>query len=138
VHMIIGIGTDLVLLEEFVISVNEQQNRYLERIFTAIEISDSQQRPDRFQFLAARLAVKEAFMKAIGTGWTDDVDWLHIETHNDADGKPHIELNGSTREIAQSQGIRRIHVSLSHTPLVASAFVVLESAIESPAERDPK
>lgn len=135
-HMIIGIGTDVVLLEEFVNSVNEQQNRYLERIFTANEISVGQQRPDPYQFLAARLAIKEAFMKAVGTGWNDDVDWLHIETQNDARGKPHIELNGSTREIAESQGINRIHVSVSHTALLASAFVILESAIESPTQQD--
>lgn len=135
--MIVGIGTDLVLVSEFTTSVDEQPGRYLERIFTAHEISEAQSRADPYQALAARLAVKEAFMKAIGTGWTDEVDWRHIEIRNDEAGKPYVQLYDLTEGLARTKGVAQIHVSMSHTPLVASAFVVLEGSIrqeELPSE----
>lgn len=124
--MIVGLGIDLVLLDEFTHSVDDQPGRYLERIFTQQEIAGARARPDPYQVLAARLAAKEAFMKAIGTGWTGDVDWLHIEVRTDESGKPSIHLSGSTSDIARSKGVTQIHVSMSHTPMLASAVVVLE------------
>jgi holo-[acyl-carrier protein] synthase len=101
--MIIGIGTDVVLLEEFTASVDEQPGRYVERIFTAFEIAEVNGRSDPYQVLAARLAAKEAFMKAIGSGWTEEVDWLLIEVRNHESGKPYIVLSGSARELARSR-----------------------------------
>ncbi len=126
--MIVGIGTDIVLLEEFMASVDGQPGRYVERIFTPNEIAEDKARSDPYQFLAARLAAKEAFMKAIGTGWTDKVDWLLMEIRNHDSGQPFIELSGSTKDLAENSGVTQIHVSMSHTPLLASAFVVLEGA----------
>jgi holo-[acyl-carrier protein] synthase len=125
--MIIGLGIDLVLLDEFTHSVDDQPGRYLERIFTQQEIVEARARPDPYQVLAARLAAKEAFMKATGTGWTGAVDWLHIEVRTDESGKPSIHLSGSTGDIARSKGVAQIHLSMSHTPMVASAVVVLET-----------
>jgi holo-[acyl-carrier protein] synthase len=126
--MIVGIGTDLVSVEEFKNSVDEQPGRYAERIFTPDEITGARSRANPYQVLAARLAAKEAFMKALGTGWGGDVDWLHIEIRTDEAGKPSLILSGSTGDFAKSKGITQIHVSMSHTPLLASAFVVLEDA----------
>jgi holo-[acyl-carrier protein] synthase len=131
--MIVGIGTDLVLMEEFTTSVDEQPGRYVERIFTTHEISEAQTRADPYQSLAARLAVKEAFMKAIGTGWTDEADWRHIEIRNDEAGKPYVQLYDLTEDLARTKGVAQIHVSMSHTPLFASAFVVLEGSIRQEA-----
>jgi holo-[acyl-carrier protein] synthase len=125
-RMIIGIGTDLVSVEEFTNSVDEQPGRYLERIFTPQEIAEANMRANPYQMLAARLAAKEALMKALGTGWTGDVDWLHVEVRTDESGKPSIHLSGSTGDIAKGKGATQIHVSMSHTPMVASAVVVLE------------
>ena len=119
---------DVVLLEEFTASVDGQPGRYVERIFTPYEIAEAMARPDAYQVLAARLAVKEAFMKAIGTGWTDEVDWLLIEVRNHASGKPYIALSGTAKDLAENSGVTQIHVSMSHTSLLASAFVVLEDA----------
>ena len=90
-----------------------------------VEIAEAKARSDPYQFLAARLAAKEAFMKAIGTGWTDKVDWLLMEIRNHGSGHPFIELSGSTKDLAENSGVTQIHVSMSHTPLLASAFVVL-------------
>jgi holo-[acyl-carrier protein] synthase len=125
--MIVGIGTDLVSLDEFTRSVDEQPGRYLERIFTQQEITGARARADPYQVLAARLAAKEAFIKAIGTGWTGDVDWLHIEVRTDESGKPSIHLSGSADDFAKSKGVTQIHVTMSHTPMLASAVVILEA-----------
>jgi holo-[acyl-carrier protein] synthase len=130
--MIIGIGTDLVSLEEFSNSIDEQPGRYVERIFTWQEITDTKERADRYQALAARLAAKEAFMKALGTGWTEDVDWLHIQTKTDETGQPSLVLSGATEGIAKTKGVAKIHVSMSHTPAFATAVVVLEDSGVTP------
>lgn len=127
-RMIVGIGMDVVLLEEFTASVDGQPGRYVERIFTPYEIAEAKARPDAYQVLAARLAAKEAFMKAIGTGWTDEVDWLLIEVRNHDSGKPYITLYGTAKDLAENSGVTQIHVSMSHTSLLASAFVILEDA----------
>lgn len=117
---------DVVLLEEFTASADGQPGRYVERIFTPFEIDEAKGRSDPYQVLAARLAAKEAFMKAIGSGWTEEVDWLLIEVRNHESGKPYIVLSGSAQELAERGGVTQILVSMSHTPLLASAFVVLE------------
>jgi holo-[acyl-carrier protein] synthase len=126
--MILGIGTDLVMLEEFSASVDAQPGRYCERIFTSQELAYAQAGANPYQRLAARLAAKESFMKAIGTGWTDDVDWLHIEILVEESGRPYIRLSESTQQLAEARGITEIHLSMSHTALLASAVVVLEGA----------
>lgn len=125
--MIVGVGTDIVWLDEFTRLVDEQSKLYMERIFTNNEISEARARANPYQVLAARLAAKEAFMKAIGTGWTDDVDWLHIEIRTDEFGRPNIILSRTTADIATTKGVTKIHVSMSHVPMLASAFVVLEA-----------
>jgi holo-[acyl-carrier protein] synthase len=126
--MIVGIGVDVVLVEDFTAAVDGQPGRYAERIFTPHEIAQAKAQSDAYQVLAARLAVKEAFMKAIGTGWSEEVDWLFIEVRNHDTGKPYIELSGTARDLAEKNGVMQMHVSMSHTPLLASAFVILEGA----------
>lgn len=124
--MIFGIGTDLVILEEFTALVEAQPGRYCERIFTSQEQAYAKTVADPYQALAGRLAAKESFMKAIGTGWTDEVDWLHIEVMVETSGQPYIVVSGATQQLVESRGVKDIHLSLSHTALVASAVVVLE------------
>lgn len=75
--MIVGSGIDLVDNARFQASLDRYGDRYLGRIFTADEMSlRSAFRPLSF---AQGLACKEAAMKALGTGWTDRVDWRDIE-----------------------------------------------------------
>ena len=131
-RMILGIGIDVVLMEEFETSVNEQPGRYVERFFTPYDIGEARRRADQNQVLAARLAAKEAFMKAMGTGWTDEVDWLHIETRTDESGKPSLILSGTTELIAKTRGVSKIHISMSHTSAIATAVVVLEDISARP------
>lgn len=81
--MTIGIGTDYVAVQDLGVAAERQPDRYLNRIFTEVEIAYAQLQSDPIQCLAGKLAVKEACMKAFGTGSTDEIDWLHIEILND-------------------------------------------------------
>ncbi len=75
---------------------------------------------------AARFAAKEAFMKALGTGWSEGVKFSEIEIHNLESGQPLIEVYGKARELFEARGLKRAHVSLSHLKSYAVAIVILE------------
>jgi holo-[acyl-carrier protein] synthase len=123
--MIKGLGIDFVDVAEIQQNI-DSNGQYLERIFTASEIQYSKDSGDPYQRLAARFAAKEATMKALGTGWDQGVQWREIEVFNDLSGRPMLRMYGHTAEISRRMGVRRVWVSLSHTPSHAIAEVVLE------------
>ena len=114
--MILGIGVDVVDVDRF--------ERHLERtpslrirLFTEAE----QQLP--VVSLAARFAAKEAVIKAFGGPVGT---WHDVEVERAESGQPSLRLRGAAAELADSRGVTRTHVSLSHDAGVATAFVVLE------------
>jgi holo-[acyl-carrier protein] synthase len=114
-------------VQELRAAAERQPGKYLQRIFTDVEITYAQTQSDPIQCLAGKLAAKEACMKAFGTGSTDEIDWLHIEILNDeASGKPSIRLQDRPAVLAGTLGVKRTFVSVSHTPLAATAVVLLE------------
>jgi holo-[acyl-carrier protein] synthase len=101
--------------------------RFQERVFTAREREYCEQRGVvAAQHYAARFAAKEAFLKALGTGWRDGIAWHDVEITNREDGKPSLLISGKAREIYDSLGVTVAHVSLSHTAEHAIAQVILE------------
>lgn len=78
------------------------------------------------QSYAARFAAKEAFLKAIKTGWRGEVTWKNIEVRNDKAGVPSLNVTGEARRLLEALGADRVHISLSHTNEHATAQVVLE------------
>ncbi|MCK9291892.1 MAG: holo-ACP synthase [Bacteroidales bacterium] len=123
--MIFGIGTDI-------IEVDRMQQRLLDtpdlrdKLFTPREQAYAEERNTIYQHYAARFAAKEAFFKALGTGYRYGMAFHEIEVVNDELGKPVIEAHGKVREFIGQQGIRHIHLSISHIKAMASALVVLE------------
>jgi holo-[acyl-carrier protein] synthase len=79
----------------------------------------------RREYLAGRFAVKEAALKALGVGLQGDFLLNEIETINLASGAPKLVLAGSALKLARREGIRELHVSISHELRFAVAFVVL-------------
>ena len=77
--------------------------------------------------LAARFAAKEAGMKAIGTGWSQGVRWQDFAVVNEESGRPTLALNGAAKRKADTMGVKRISLSLTHTSATALAVVILES-----------
>ena len=79
------------------------------------------------QNYAARFAVKEAFLKAIGTGWREGVAFKDIEVVNDKKGKPGLVLSGVAKKIEEELSVTNIQVSISHLADLAIGMVILES-----------
>lgn len=78
------------------------------------------------QSYAARFAAKEAFLKALKTGWRGKITWHDIEIVSDETGAPSLEIRGEAQNILTKLGANRIHLSLSHTTVHAIAQVILE------------
>ena len=119
------LGVDLVSIARFR-AVFDGKPALAESVFTAGELTyaNAQRRP--FEHLAARYAAKEAVLKALGTGFTAEMDWREIETVRDAAGAPHIALSGAVARIAGARGLRRCAVSLTHSGAYALAAVLFE------------
>lgn len=124
--MILGLGTDIVAVHR-IDRVIKDNPRFIEKVFSLNERQYSSQKASPAQSYAARFAAKEAFMKALGTGWDEGISWAEIEVINDAKGKPSLKLSGATQALAQSRGTERIHLSLSHEKDYAIATVILET-----------
>ncbi|MDP2237489.1 MAG: holo-ACP synthase [Bacteroidales bacterium] len=123
--MIFGIGTDIIEVArmERHLSDNEILRN---KLFTQREQTYAEQRATVYQHYAARFAAKEAFFKALGTGYRYGMAFHEIEVVNDELGKPVIETHGKVKEFIETQKISHIHLSISHVKEMANAFVVLE------------
>jgi holo-[acyl-carrier protein] synthase len=124
--MIIGIGIDHVEMGKFRADVGLNESAFLARIFTDSEITYARSTDDYLERLAGRFAAKEATLKALGTGWTGDVDWKQIEIANTPSGQPRVTLTGRAAEIAAAAGAKYFLVSISHSSHLAIAEVVIE------------
>lgn len=123
--MIAGIGTDLIEVERIADKVGSKPG-FRELVFSDAEIAYCETKTFKFEHYAARFAAKEAFFKAIGTGWRDGMAFNEVEVSNDAMGKPVLNLLGKTAETIHEMGLGNIFVSLAHLKTVASAVVVIE------------
>jgi holo-[acyl-carrier protein] synthase len=104
----------------------EKDIGFREKIFTEGEIAYCEKMKNKYQNYAARFSAKEAFLKAIGTGWRFGIRFADIDVYHDEFGKPLIRLTGKAEELALRDGISKIHVSLSHLKEMATAVVILE------------
>ena len=126
--MIFGIGIDIIEVERISKQVANSSNNFIQKIFTEKEIAYCETKiKNKAQNYAARFAAKEAFFKAIGTGWRDGFKWKEIEIQNDELGKPIINVSGKIQKFIEENNIINIHVSLSHLKEIAVAVVILEN-----------
>lgn len=122
---IIGIGLDLVKIARVRAATERWQERFLTRVFTDAERRYCFERACPYASLAARFAVKEAVLKALGTGWAQGVRWVEIEVLPDPAGRPHASVDGRVRSLFRAVGVSSIHVSLSHDAEYAMGEAVL-------------
>jgi len=121
---LIGHGIDLVDCRKIESILDRHEERFLARVFTADELAYSQKHRSRVERLAGRMAVKEAVMKLLGTGWRGGIAWTDIETRNNEAGKPVVSLHGKVAELAEEMGIEKISVSITHTADLAIASAI--------------
>lgn len=124
--MIAGIGIDLIEVERLAFKIGKESG-FRELVFTEAEIIYCESKANKFEHYAARFAAKEAFLKAMGTGWANGTQFNEIGIINDSTGKPRLELSGNTLNYFREMGCRNISVSLTHIKSMASAIVIIEN-----------
>ncbi len=127
--MILGIGSDLEEVMRIEALIRNYGDRFLERLFTPRERTKANASSSQAATLAKRFAAKEAFVKALGIGFSQGLTWHEIEVINDDKGKPALCVHGKAKEAlnALGQGKKtRLHLSLSDTKNHAFAIVVIE------------
>jgi holo-[acyl-carrier protein] synthase len=124
--MILGLGIDIVAIERIAGLLERHSGRAKERLYTAAERAYCEKMARPALHFAARFAAKEAFVKALGTGFSAGIRWRDIGIVHDPKGKPELALEGTARDAMESLGGARGLVSLTHDSLHAAAVVVLE------------
>jgi holo-[acyl-carrier protein] synthase len=127
--MIKGIGIDLVKISRIRRHLKREETRFFDRLFTEREQIYSRKSKsinNQAEHFAARFAAKEAFFKALGTGWSHKLQWKDVEVVNNSDGKPDIIVHGEALAVLKKRKITNIQVSISHEPEYACGMVILE------------
>lgn len=123
---IVAVGLDLARIDRFEKAHARHGQRLLERLFTDAERAYCDRRASRMASYSGRFAVKEAVMKALGTGWSSGVTWRDIEVVRESGSAPELALHGRTAGIAREKGISRIHISITHDGGIAAAVAIAE------------
>ena len=124
--MIFGIGTDIVQVSRMQNNLDKHGLRFARRVLSEAELSDFEKNKYQSAFLAKRFAVKEAAVKALGTGFRDGISMTHITVGHDDLGKPVLTFSDVAKQIAHDKGIDNMHVSIADEKDYAVAYVVLE------------
>ena len=133
--MLIGIGSDLCNIDRVTRVLERHGERFEQRVFTDVEREKARVRPfTRAATLAKRFAAKEAFSKAVGTGFRAGVFLKDIGVINAPGGAPTLALTGGAAARLAAitpKGHRAvIHVTLTDDHPWAQAFVVIEALPE--------
>lgn len=124
--MIVSIGIDIVEVYRIRDAISKTP-RFVTRVFTDTEREYCESKGvAAAQSYAARFAAKEAFLKALKTGWRGKISWHDIEVVTDGDGVPTLNITGEAERLLDKTGANRIHISISHTTEHAIAEVILE------------
>ena len=124
--MIFGTGTDIIEVARMKKHL-ENNDALKAKLFTKAEQDYAEKgKVTVWQRYAARFAAKEAFFKALGTGYRYGMAFHEIEVKNDELGKPFIEPHGKVKDYLITQKVSEIHLTISHVKEMASAFVILE------------
>ena len=124
--MIAGIGVDIVDVSRIAKMADRYGERFLRRVFTDAEAAYAAGSGNPAERLAGRFAVKEAVMKALGTGKSQGILWRDVETVRGNFGKPVVHLHGQAVRWMKRRGADAVHVSITHDGGKAVAFVIME------------
>ena len=124
---IFGIGVDLVNNQRIKQSIKKK--RFIEKIFSKKEIFYSQKTSNKVNFFAKRFAAKEAFSKALGTGFRGGISFKKIEILNDKMGKPYYYNSNNIKRIIYNRYKLRsydLFLSISDETDYSVAFTVIQ------------
>ncbi len=124
---IIGIGVDIVKNNR--IKLQLKKKRFINRIFSKKEISISNKIKDRINFFSKRFAAKEAFSKALGTGFRQNLNFKDVEILNDRLGKPYFLVNDKIKRIIKNKkkvNKFQLFLSISDEKDYSIAFTIIQ------------
>ncbi len=124
--MIIGIGVDLVKISRIQAITERWGPVFLNRIFTPAEQRYCLRHRFPHRHLAARFAMKEAVLKALGIGIRFGVKWSEIETVNHPNGGPQVIMYGKVRKLADERDVLTVYATITHDDDYAIAQVILQ------------
>jgi holo-[acyl-carrier protein] synthase len=125
--MIYGIGIDVVEPQRVARLLDRYGERFARRILTEIEWPGYAKTANRVLFLANRFAAKEAFSKAMGTGFRYPVTLQCISVVQNKAGKPGFAFHPDLQALVSSRGVSGHHLTISDERSLACACVVLEN-----------
>ena len=130
--MIVGVGSDLCSIERIGKSLDRFGDRFIHRVFTDTERERAERRPlTRAGTFAKRFAAKEAFSKAVGTGFSQGVFMRDIGVVNLPGGAPGLELTGGAAArldaLTPPRHAARLHLTMTDDHPFAQAFVIIEA-----------
>jgi holo-[acyl-carrier protein] synthase len=133
--MIVGLGSDLCNIERIQASLDRFGERFEQRCFTELERRKAARRPfTKAGTLAKRFAAKEAFSKAVGTGFKRGVFMKDIGVVNAPSGAPTLALEGGAKAaldaLVPSGHVAKVHLTLTDDHPWAQAFVIIEALPE--------
>ena len=139
--MIIGIGSDLCNIERIANSLARFGDRFVQRVFTPVEQAKAERRTlTRADTYAKRFAAKEAFSKAVGTGFKRGVFMRDIGVVNLPSGAPTLALTGGAKArldaLIPPGHAAMIHLTMTDDHPWAQAFVIIEALPASGANED--
>ena len=133
--MVIGTGIDIVNIQRIERLMARWGDLFLSRVFTEREIVWCQKRTRPPECFAIRFAAKEAFLKAIGWGLRNGIQWTDIEVETDPVGKPLLSFHGKAEEVIKTLRIHKSLLTLSHDRPYAVAHVLLEERDDESSDR---
>ena len=130
--MLLGLGNDIVSVKRIKNSYQRFGKRLENRIYTTAEIKLIWERGSPcFKTLSSRWAAKEAFVKALGTGFRKGIVWKDISVLNNLNGKPELVIRGKAKvflnSILPSNTTPVIHISISDEKDIVNAIVIIEA-----------
>ena len=121
------IGVDIIEIDR-IERLLKKYPSFRHRVFTDEEIGYCEHKQYPAQHFAARFAAKESIMKALGSGWGENLRWKDLEIAVNEWGKPFVQLHGSGESLRRRRGIKEINVSLSHCKSYAVAIAQVIAA----------
>jgi holo-[acyl-carrier protein] synthase len=122
VSVIVGMGIDVADVARYRFD-RAKLAWFARKVYTEDEMSYALRKRNWHERLAGFFAAKEATRKAFGHA----IPWRSVGVTHERSGKPTIELRDAAHGLLRARGVRSIHLSITHTPATAAAFVILES-----------
>ena len=124
---ILGVGVDIV--ENSRISKSLRNHIFIKRIFSNSEILIAKDIKNKKNYYSKRFAAKEAFVKSIGTGFRDNLNFKDISIINDKLGKPSFVITEKIKKIIKKQfktSSFNFFLSISDEKKYSIAYVILQ------------